>query len=72
MGDLSCIMPTVQPFAPGAIGTVHGNDYYLVDAERACVGSAKLQLAMLFLLLENNAERARKIMDEYRKSKLFM
>lgn len=66
MGDLSCVMPTLQSFAPGAIGTPHGNDYYLVDAERACVGNAKHQLAMLFLLLENNAVRAYKIIDEFK------
>ena len=65
MGDLSCIMPVIHPYAGGAQGTSHGNDYYIVDPEAACVASAKLQLAMLSLLLSNGAERAKKIAEEY-------
>ena len=65
MGDLSCIMPVIHPYAGGATGTSHGNDYYIVDPEAACVASAKLQLAMLSLLLSNGAERAKKIVEEY-------
>ena len=65
MGDLSCIMPVIHPYAGGAQGTSHGNDYYIVDPEAACVASAKLQLAMLSLLLSNGAERAKKIVEEY-------
>ena len=65
MGDLSCIMPVIHPYAGGADGTSHGNDYYIVDPEAACVASAKLQLAMLSLLLSNGAERAKKIAEEY-------
>ena len=66
MGDLSCIMPTVQPFSPGATGISHGSNYYVIDPERACVGSAKIQIAMLFLLLQNNASRAREIIDGFK------
>ena len=65
MGDLSCIMPVIHPYAGGAQGTSHGNDYYIVDPIAACVASAKLQLAMLSLLLSNGAERAKKIAEEY-------
>ncbi|MBE6959082.1 MAG: amidohydrolase, partial [Ruminococcaceae bacterium] len=36
MGDLSCIMPVVHPYAPGAVGKGHGNDYYIEDPELAC------------------------------------
>ncbi len=66
MGDLSCIMPVVHPYAPGAIGRSHGNDYYIEDPELACVTCAKWQLAMLSLLMGNGAERAQKIVDEYK------
>jgi len=58
MGDLSCIMPVVHPYCPGAIGKSHGNDYYIVDPVKACVGSAKWQLAMLKILLSDGAKRA--------------
>ena len=66
MGDLSCIMPVVHPYAAGARGTDHGNDYYIVDPESACVKNAKWQIAMLTLLLQNGGERAKKIIEEYK------
>ena len=66
MGDLSGIMPVVHPYAGGAIGRGHGNDYYIADPEQACVGSAKMQLGMLYLLLGNGAERAKKIIADFK------
>ena len=65
MGDLSCIMPVVHPYAAGAVGTSHGNDYKIADVDAACVDNAKWQITMLSLLLENNASRAYKIIEEY-------
>ena len=65
MGDLSCVMPVVHPYSAGAIGTSHGSDYYIKDPVSACVDSAKLQLAMLLILLGENAVRAKKVVDEY-------
>ena len=65
MGDLSCIMPVIHPYAGGAIGNSHGNNYEIADPERACVLSAKWQLAMIRLLLGNGAERAKRIVSEY-------
>ena len=66
IGDLSCIMPIVHPYAGGARGKGHGNDYEIYDPQAACVDSAKWQLAMLQLLLENGAVRAKKIIQEYK------
>lgn len=66
MGDLSCIMPVIHPYAGGAEGRSHGNDYRIADPERACVKNAKWQVAMLKLLLENGGERAKKIKAEYK------
>ena len=66
MGDLSSIMPVVHPYAAGCSGKSHGNDYYIVDPEKACVKNAKWQLTMLKLLLSNNAERAKKIIAEFK------
>ncbi len=65
MGDLSGIMPVVQPYCGGAAGIPHGNNYAIDDPERACVDSAKWQLGMVRLLLENGAERAKEIMKDY-------
>lgn len=65
MGDLSSFMPVVHPYAGGACGNAHGNDYRICDPEAACVGSAKWQLAILLLLLGNSAERAKKIVENF-------
>ena len=65
MGDLSCIMPVVHPHGGGARGKGHGNDYEICDPQVACVDSAKWQMAMLLLLLENGAERAKQILADY-------
>jgi len=66
MGDLSCIMPVVHPYMRGAQGKSHGSDYTIADPEAACVNSAKWQLCMLKLLLENGAERAYKIKENFK------
>lgn len=66
MGDLSCLMPVVHPYAPGACGTSHGSDYYIDNPELACVKNAKWQLAMVKLLLENGASRAKKIISDFK------
>lgn len=65
MGDLGCVMPVVHPYMPGATGTSHGADYRIADPELACVGSAKWQLGMLYLLLKDNAQRAKTILDNF-------
>lgn len=66
MGDLSCIMPVVHPYIGGAKGTAHGSDYYIVDAEKACVNSAKWQIAMLKELLKDGGNKAKEIVKNYK------
>ena len=65
MGDLSCLMPVIHPHIPGAVGKSHGADYFIDDPEKACVASAKWQIAMLTLLLQNGAERAKQIIENF-------
>lgn len=66
MGDLSCIMPVVHPYCAGAKGRGHGSNYEIHDPEAACIKSAIWQVAMVKMLLENNADRAKKIIDEFK------
>ena len=66
MGDLSAIMPVIHPNIPGARGTFHGSDFEIFDPECATVKCAEWQLAMIRLLLENEATRAKKILSEYK------
>ncbi len=64
MGDVACIMPCVHPHISGAIGVGHGNDYYITDPVNACVNSAKIQSAVLNLLLSDEASYAKKVLAE--------
>ena len=65
MGDLSCVMPVVHPYAPGATGISHGADFYIKNPELACVMSAKWQMEMLDILLREGAGRAQKVIESY-------
>ena len=65
MGDLSCVMPTLQPHIEGAAGPAHGDGYHLANRELACVSSAKGQLMLMALLLENGAARAKQAVERY-------
>ncbi len=66
MGDISAIMPALHPYMPGAVGTSHGANYYIKDPVLACVGSAKWQMAMLYILLSNGAVRAKQIIADFK------
>lgn len=66
MGDLSCVMPVVHPYAGGRVGTSHGADIQIVDPVAACVDSAKWQLAMLKLLLCDGGKRAYEIKKNFK------
>ncbi len=66
MGDLSCIMPIVHPYAGGKIGNDHGNDYEIKDPIACCVGSAKLQMGLLYILLSENAKEAKRVIAEFK------
>jgi hypothetical protein len=66
MGDLSCVMPAVHPYMPGAVGMSHGANYYVENPDLACVGSAKWQVAMLYLLLKDDAARAKEIIAGFK------
>lgn len=65
LGDLSMVMPVIQPYAGGARGKSHGNNYEIYDPEAACVTNAKWQLTMLEILLKDGAARAQKVIREY-------
>lgn len=66
MGDLSTVMPVVHPYAGGSQGTSHGADYYITNPVSACVTNAKWQIAMLNLLLKDDAKRAKEIIADFK------
>ena len=65
MGDLCCVMPVIHPYSGGITGKSHGDDYCVADVERACIKSAKFQLRLLSMLLENGGEKAKEIVEKY-------
>ena len=65
-GDVTCVMPGVQFFAAGAVGTGHGIDYYVKDPNRMCVNAVKAQLFVADALLRDDAAAARKIIADYK------
>lgn len=66
MGELCGLMPVVHPYSAGASGRLHGDNFQISNPYNACVASAKWQLAMVILLLENGGERAKKIKSSYK------
>lgn len=66
MGDVGAVMPALHPFIGGAKGRAHGNDYFIIDPEVACVQSAAIQLIYLVKLLEHDAAEAKKLVSEYK------
>jgi amidohydrolase len=61
MGDLSQVMPIVQPYIGGARGTGHGADYGVADKQLAYVTMAKMLAAMAVDLLADGAQAAREV-----------
>jgi amidohydrolase len=64
MGDISAVMPAIHPYTAGATGRTHGNNYYINNQEEACINPTKMIMGMISLLLSNNAERAKEIIDK--------
>ena len=65
MGDISTIMPAVQPYACGADGTGHGDDYAIADPIKACVNPAKAGFLMLHELLKNDGAKTYEIKKNF-------
>lgn len=65
MGDLACVMPIIHPYAPGAIGLSHGNDYYIDKPELAVIASAEVQVKMLVEFLSNGGKIAKEVIENY-------
>ncbi|MGI5878054.1 MAG: amidohydrolase [Christensenellales bacterium] len=62
MGDLSCVMPVVQPSIGGAEGQGHGDNYRIADRESACVLAAKILAASAVALLSDSGARAQQVL----------
>ena len=65
MGDISLLFPSIHPYAPGAIGTSHGDNYYIADPDLACIKCAEWQLNMLNIILSDGAKEGIRIKEEF-------
>ena len=64
MGDLSQIMPVIQPYAGGATGTSHGSDYLIQDYQLAVINPAKAMAMLVIDLLADGAVTAKEVVSK--------
>jgi len=64
MGDISSVIPAVHPHSGGTIGKGHGMDYYVDDAELACVLPAKCLTVFAGSLLCDDAALAHRVIAQ--------
>jgi hypothetical protein len=66
MGDIAHLMPSLHPYAVGATGQGHGNDWQIADPYVAYVLPAKLMALTAVDLLAEGAQEAKRLLDGYR------
>ncbi len=62
MGDVSCIMPAIHPYAGGVSGISHGNDYLIEDYQVAVINPAKAMAMTVVDLLADGAVKAQEVL----------
>ena len=65
-GDLSAIMPAIEPTIYGATGTGHGSDYAMADKEMCYMVPAELMAMTVIDLLWDDAANARRIIGSFK------
>jgi metal-dependent amidase/aminoacylase/carboxypeptidase family protein len=66
MGDISHIMPTVHPYAGGAVGEGHGANYRIQDHRLAVLNPAKAMAMTVIDLLADGAAEAQRVKAEFK------
>jgi hypothetical protein len=65
MGDLSYLIPTIQPYSGGIRGSVHAADFEVVDFEAAVIYPAKVMAMTVIDLLFGGAEAAQRVIGGF-------
>ena len=65
IGDLSHLIPCIQPTIGGFSGALHGKDFKATDPYLAYVIPAKLLALTTLRLLENDAAEAKNVMNQF-------
>jgi metal-dependent amidase/aminoacylase/carboxypeptidase family protein len=66
MGDISHIIPSIQPFTGGICGNLHTKEFKAVDYVAACIIPAKLMAMTAIDLLADQAAKAKEIKTNYK------
>lgn len=70
MGDISFMLPCIQPTVSGFSGALHSKEFTLCDTDLGAVTPAKLLAMTLVDLLEHDAAAARKIIADFPRKSL--
>ena len=65
IGDLSCIIPTVQIGVAGFTGRIHGNDFKTKDKHLAYELPMKYLASSVIDLLQNEGKKAKEVLSKY-------
>ncbi len=63
MGDLSYLLPVIQPTITGFSGAAHSKDFHITDKYLAYIVPAKLMAATVIDLLANGGQRGKSVMQ---------
>ena len=66
LGDVTHIMPAIQPSIGAVDGAFHSKDFRIVDKELAYLGAAKMMAMTAIDLLADGAEAARSVVAGFR------
>ena len=65
IGDLSQLMPCIQPTCGGFDGALHSKEFHITDPQLAYIDAAKLLAMTVVDLLANQAEAGHKVLEEF-------
>jgi amidohydrolase len=66
VGDVSHLLPTIQPYFGAVEGRFHGEDFQIVNPRMAYIEPAKAMAMTVIDLLADGAEKARAIKDAFK------
>ena len=65
IGDLSCLIPVIQPSVGGFTGGLHAADFTLADPGTGILWAAKLLACTAAALLTNGAKRLHAVKERF-------
>jgi amidohydrolase len=65
-GDLAHLIPTIQPYAGGIQGLLHGSGFKVIDYDSAVIYPAKVMAMTAIDLLYGDAGEARRVIENFR------